>query len=370
MALVVPAAVERGFVAGRHGWGLTAPPSLGDLPAAMAGLHAARLLTPYVTVRARHADFVADQLRAALTARGGLIKLRCVRRTLHIHTVAHAPAAHVATRRLRLGSTEATARRHGADCRELSRLADQSVHALAAGPLAYRELQDRLAKVAPRTPVEILRLGIKWAWESGSLVCVNKAGSLHREQRAFALTRQVYPGLDLNACEPGAAITSLIRRYLRAFGPASLDDLLWWSGLNRADILPALDGLRREVLAVRCGELRMPLMLLAEDEQTLRTAEPLPANHVRLTAFEDPTFKGYFNSRARYVDHRHQAAAFNQIGEVRAAITAGGRIVGTWTWHRAQRRITHKIFEGTSRIGRRVLTSRITEMETFLRSEV
>jgi hypothetical protein len=369
VALVVPAAVERGFLAARHGWGPTAAPALANLPTAMAGLHAARLLTPYVTLRARHSDFTPGQLRAALTAAGELIKIRCVRRTLHIHSTAQAPAAHVATRRLRLGATEATARRHGVDRSALTRLAAKTVQVLRPEPLAYRELQDRVAKTAPRTPVEVVRLGIKWAWESGHLVYLNTAGSLHQEQRAFALTDQAYPGLDLNAVGAREATTALVRTYLRAFGPACIGDLLWWSGLNRAEIMPALEELRPETIPVRCGGQPTEMLLLTADEDALRAAEPLPADHLRLTAFEDPTFKGYFTSRSRYVDLDHQVAAFNQIGEVRAAITLGGRIVGTWTWHRPQRRITHELFGNTPKINRRALRHRITQMETFLRSE-
>jgi hypothetical protein len=369
VALVVPAAVERGFVATRHGWGPTAAPALDSLPTAMAGLHAARLLTPYVTLYTRRPDFTAGQLRAALTAAGGLIKIRCVRRTLHIHRTTHAPAAHVATRRLRLGATAAAARRHGVDRRVLSRLADKTIQVLLSGPLAYRELQDRVAKAASRTPVEVVRLGIKWAWESGHLVYLNTAGSLHQEQRAFTLTDQAYPGLDLNAADIRQAATALVRHYLQAFGPACIGDLLWWSGLNRTEIMPALDELRAETIPVRYGDDPTPMLLLAEDEDALRTAAPLPADHLRLTAFEDPTFKGYFTSRHRYVHPDHQQAAFNQIGEVRAAITLAGRIVGTWTWHRQQRRITHELFSSTPRVARRALSRRITEMEDFLHSD-
>jgi hypothetical protein len=43
--------------------------------------------------------------------------------------------------------------------------------------------------------------------------------------------------------------------------------------------------------------------------------------------------------------------------------------VGSWIWHRAQRRITHQVFANSPKIGRRALGQRIEEMETFLRSE-
>jgi uncharacterized protein YcaQ len=49
----------------------------------------------------------------------------------------------------------------------------------------------------------------------------------------------------LPAVEPDEAAALLVRRYLGAFGPASRQDLLAFSGLRVADVEPGLEGLRR-----------------------------------------------------------------------------------------------------------------------------
>ncbi|MEU7159880.1 hypothetical protein [Streptomyces chrestomyceticus] len=82
--LTLPAAAERAAIASRHGWGpQPGPAGLAALATAQAGLHAARLLTPYVTAHTRLPEFRADDLRHALSPHGTLVKVRCVRRTLH-----------------------------------------------------------------------------------------------------------------------------------------------------------------------------------------------------------------------------------------------------------------------------------------------
>ncbi|MFB1044763.1 DNA glycosylase AlkZ-like family protein [Streptomyces chrestomyceticus] len=243
--LTLPAAAERAAIASRHGWGpQPGPAGLAALATAQAGLHAARLLTPYASAHTRLPEFRADDLRHALSPHGTLVKVRCVRRTLHLWPHEHAADAHTATLRLRLGATLATARRHGLNRNDLETTGNQCQEALAGGPLAYRDLQDRMLKAPSLPAVAAVRLGIKWAWESGRITCRNTSPSLHREQREFALIEHAHPATRHTHPDVTAATTRLIRHYLHAYAPASTADLLWWTGLSQAEITPALARLR------------------------------------------------------------------------------------------------------------------------------
>ncbi|MGW6454659.1 DNA glycosylase AlkZ-like family protein [Streptomyces sp. NPDC055078] len=368
--MTLTAAAERSAVTARHGWGNgPGPTDLGRLADAQAGLHSARLLTPYVTAHTRIEGFRADRLRDALSPGGTLIKVRCMRRTLHLWPLDQAADAHAATLRLRLGATAATALRHGLVRADLERWAERSAEELTGGPLGYRDLQDRLVKQHPPPGIEAARLGIKWAWESGVITCRNTSASLHREARQFALIEHAHPALRLIGTDPAAATVRLVRRYLRAYGPVAEGDLRWWSGLTRAEITPALAVLRDEIAPVRVEGLPHRLMALRDDVDRLRAMEPLPADHVRLLAFEDPTFKGYFTTRARYLDPAYLMRAFNPIGEVRAAITVAGRIVGTWGWDKRTRSVHHEVFTRPSRGIGSAIRLRLGQAEAFLRTE-
>ncbi|WP_030371099.1 DNA glycosylase AlkZ-like family protein [Streptomyces rimosus] len=368
--LTLPAAVERAAIANRHGWGpQPGPADLAALATAQAGLHAARLLTPYVTAHTRLPAFRAEDLRCALSPHGTLIKVRCVRRTLHLWPHEHAADAHTATLRLRLGATLATARRIGLSRKDLERTSTQCQEALAGGPLAYRDLQDRMLKAQSVPAVEAVRLGIKWAWESGQITCRNTSPSLHREQREFALIEHAHPTARLTQSDITAATARLIRYYLRAYAPASIADLLWWTGLSQAEISPALATLRPAITHVRVKGLPGKLLTLTEDVDHIRAALPLPADHVRLLAFEDPSFKGYFATRDRYRDAALHAQVFNPIGEVRAAITLAGRIVGTWNWDKKARTVQHNLLTRLSRPVMREVRLRLDHAEAFLSTE-
>lgn len=169
--------------------------------------------------------------------------------------------------------------------------------------------------------------------------------------------------------DTGQAIGLLLRRYLAAFGPANIDDFQWWSGLTRGEITPALTSVRSELIDVRLDEHPEPLLLLAEHEPRLLAAEPLPHTHIDLLAYEDPSLKGYFTTRHRYVDDQHRATLFNKIGEVRVSIAHAGRCVGTWQFDRRTRTIDHVLYAPISKAAWRTVTEQLDRMTEFLRSE-
>jgi hypothetical protein len=333
------------------------------------------LPTPFVTLRTRLPGFTATELRTALEPGGTLVKLRTCRRTLHIYPLADAGVPHAATLRQRLGACAASVRRLGHDPAVLARIAPLIREALAAGPLSNRELEQRVVAARPRIRarrellVLLVRLSIKWLWESGELLYRNTADSLHRERREFGLTATAHPALQLNHLASSDAVTALLRRYLAAFGPAAVEDFQWWSGLPRGDITPAVAALRPDLVDVQIGQDLTPLLLLAEDESRLRAAEPLPSNHVALLAYEDPTLKGYHATRHRYVDHQHRTRLFNTIGEARASIALAGRYAGTWQFHRSTRTISHNLDTALSPATQRAIVARLHDMIEFLRSE-
>src|SRR3954447_1465449 len=90
-AVRVPSALERGHAAARHLLDGTGPHEPTTVAAALTGLHAARLNSPYVAYCTRSRAAGPEGLRAALLEDRTLIQLRCVRRTLHIVPLDLAP---------------------------------------------------------------------------------------------------------------------------------------------------------------------------------------------------------------------------------------------------------------------------------------
>lgn len=118
-----------------------------------------------------------------------------------------------------------------------------------------------------------------------------------------------------------AARAELARRWLRAFGPAPVDDLKWWTGWSAGQTKKAL----AEIGPVEVDLDGTPGIALADDLDP----EPEPAPAARLLPALDPTPMGWA-TRDWYLGP-HREPLFDRTGNVGPTIWWDGRVVGGWT---------------------------------------
>jgi winged helix DNA-binding protein len=304
-----------------------------------------------------------------LIAERRLIRVRCMRQTLHILPLELAATAHHATLRQRLAPCRARLRQLGHSERAFRVACARVRGAIADAPIPYRELEARAG--SPRRQLSLIRLAIKWLWETGELAHVDLSPSLHHEHRAFVRTEAHYPDLRLRseAADLMESCDELVYRHLHAFGPASIADTAWWSGLGRGTVRDAVARASGEFVPVAVDGVRDELLVAEGELVRLRNAEPLNPRHVTLLAYEDPALKGYFATRERYVRARDYHALFNSIGEARASILVGGEAVGVWAFERDTGRIKHELWRRVSRASSQAITERLEDMTAFFASE-
>jgi hypothetical protein len=122
-----------------------------------------------------------------------------------------------------------------------------------------------------------------------------------------------------------AAQVELARRWLAAFGPATVADLRWWTGWTA--------GLTKKALA-QVGPVEVDLdgatgLVLADDLDPPPAVEPWAA----LLPALDPTAMGW-TERAWYLGD-HAPRLFDRSGNVGPTVWWGGRIVGGWAQRKA-----------------------------------
>ena len=314
--------------------------SLGVATASL-GLHAARLQSPFATVLARAGSpSVAAELFAS-QSRSSLITVRCMRKTLHILPIPLAAVAHAATVHFRERDALRAIENAGMLRRDIESIIDAVTSLLSKnGPISHRDIEDRLRN--QRRTVQAIRLAVKLAWELGAFVYLNDSAGWNREDRRFALTTDLYPGLEMNM-EKHRATAELIEAYFDRYGPASIRDSMWWSGLSSSAIVSGLQTTGRDVIEVCTSWTDAPLYMfrdrldefLSED----RKGHEIYKSTLNFLAHEDVALKAYFESRNRYMEGIPVEAAFNQIGEALPTILLGGRVVGVWNWNRKTMRV-------------------------------
>jgi hypothetical protein len=315
---------------------------------AVLGLHSARLPSPYTIVASRTADPSAPQSLFTAPVRASLLTLRCMRKTLHTLPLALAAAAHAATRGFRERDARRAVHNAGYAVEAIDALTGRVCELLTRGPLSHRAIESHLADAGYE--VRETRLAIKVAWERGVIAYANASGAWNRESRTFALTASAYPALDLSLSR-SQATTTLVTAYFQRYGPATVRDAAWWSGLSGMDICTALLESGRPLITVATPWSPAPCLMFAD--QTGEALGNQAVTGVQLLAHEDSALKAYYETRGRYLSDVPPRRAFNQIGEALPAVIIDGLTVGTWSWDSRARRVRTQLLPGKAKPGKR-----------------
>jgi hypothetical protein len=117
------------------------------------------------------------------------------------------------------------------------------------------------------------------------------------------------------------ALAELARRYLAGHGPATAQDLAWWSGLTLTHARAALAAVSTELVELDIGGVRHWQVAGA-------TAAPAARGTLLLPAF-DEYLLGY-KDRTPVLDPAHHRRVFTINGIIQPCVVVDGKVVGLW----------------------------------------
>lgn len=338
--------------------------SVHDVANRSLGLHAARLPSPFATLLARVEDpSIAEKLFSGESTATRLVTVRSMRKTLHTLPEQIAGIAHTATRNFRERDARRLALNASVTPNELDRLVDAiRLLLFEAGALGHREIETTLSKFSG-IPALSARVALKFAWEAGYVVYRNASAHWNRERRLFALAEDVSPYITTTGNQ-AEATSALVKLYFERYGPASIKDAMWWSGLSRTTILSGLMKSDRPIMSLSSPWCFDPLYAFEEHIPQVSAGH---RHAVDFLAHEDVALKAYYQTRGRYLGSLPSEMAFNRIGEVLPTIVVQGRVVGLWRWITASRHVDWKLFTGL-RSTQKLCALRADELTSALRA--
>lgn len=345
--------------------------SLREVTARMVGLHATDPATPHLSLWARLPGYTVEDMNAALFKERSLVKHLAMRRTLWVIRPEDLPAVQsVASDRVAANES----RRLAADAEKAGVAGDglawleaacaAVVHHLGtAGPCTATELRAALPELtgtydpAPGKPY-----GGKGHLAPRVLTVLSARGDIFRGPNDGGWTasrpRWVAAGQWLTshaAIGAEAARAELIRRWLYAFGPATVADIRWWFGTTLGWLRQAL----ADVDAVEVDLDGVPGYVLPGDEEAVHEVEPwcalLPALDVTTMGWTD---RGWYLGPYR-------GQVFDRNGNAGPTVWVDGRIVGAWGQD-AEGRVALVMFEDVGRAAHQALMARADDLTTWL----
>ncbi|WP_206785657.1 winged helix DNA-binding domain-containing protein [Amycolatopsis sp. MtRt-6] len=199
----------------------TATAMLGHL----VGMQAQAPLAPYVGLWTRLARFRPDELATLLTGRDA-VRGPLMRGTVHLVLAEDARVLRPLVQRVVAGGYTGHFGRRVGDA-DLDAVARFGRVLLNERPRTRRQLQDALAARWPEHDAEALSYAVGYLVPTAQ---VTPRGVWGSTGPATLTTLEGWLGGPL---ADGPSLADVVRRYLRAFGPASVADVQAWSGLTK-----------------------------------------------------------------------------------------------------------------------------------------
>jgi hypothetical protein len=215
--------------------------------------------------------------------------------------------------------------RCGVTAEESENLTTSIKDALRAGPLGRAAIH---AAVRPKASKR-MRYYMENVWSivrlpvAEGLVCYGPGES---NEATFIRVDQWLPDLKAKAIPAAAAQCALFRKYLSAYGPATLADFSHWSGISMQEVKPL-----QTLIAPECLEFssdKRISFLLRDDAAFLAKCSP-GETCVRLL----PIFDSYLLAH-REKDHllnaKHYKRVYRNQGWISPVVLIDGAIAGVW----------------------------------------
>ncbi|WP_225095719.1 winged helix DNA-binding domain-containing protein [Streptomyces sp. CoH27] len=206
----------------------------------LVGLQAQNTEPPYYALAAR-LDACAPEELSGLMARRAVARIATLRSTLHTHTAEDCLALRPFVQPAR--DRELGVFRAGLAGVDLGRLAALARELVEAEPRTMAQLRAALGAEWPGAEPRALAIAARCTLP---LVQVTPRGLWGRGGQVALTTAEHWLGRPAG---PAADPETVVRRYLAAFGPASVKDMQTWAGLTR--LRPVFERLRPDLLTFR-----------------------------------------------------------------------------------------------------------------------
>jgi hypothetical protein len=301
----------------------------------VVALHSTDPASVFLAVHARTAPVEVKAVEHALYEERSLIRMHGMRRTMFVVPTTTAPVVHAACT---TGMVAPQRRRYArllaeAGVGDETTLVEAEEAALRALVARGEATGAQLSADEPRLRTQLrLNEGKRYAatanittWvlfllaADGRIVRGRPRGTWASSQYTWAPMAAWLPdGLPLPPTD--AARVELVRRWLAAFGPGTVADLRWWTGLTAGQVAKAL----AEIRPVEVDIDGATGLVLPDDLEP----PPEPEPWVALLPALDPTPMGW-TERSWFLGD-HAPALFDRSGNIGPTVWSDGRIVGGW----------------------------------------
>ncbi|KYC44816.1 MAG: hypothetical protein APG12_00010 [Candidatus Methanofastidiosum methylothiophilum] len=284
------------------------------------GLHATNAGTPYLSLFTRMNNFSKDSLDREIIEKR-LVKIRCVRKTVHIIPKENVSIAFSATKEAIQINSEKYYKFMGVSESEYRNTSEAILSLLGNKGMNASEIKKELNLEINLSPI------INYMCDVGILVRgLSKAGWKSNAHTYYRMDKYL-PEVNINQYSQEEARKKLVRQYLSSFGPVTLTDIAWWAGFPKTEVKSIVDSLE-DIDYVNISGLG-EYLISSNDKDLLKNVKENNKPEINLLPNLDPYIMGY-KERERYLDKEHYNYIFDRSGNATTTFINNGKIIGVW----------------------------------------
>jgi hypothetical protein len=333
----------------------------------ICGLQAQVMAAAWLQLWARNHALTREEMERPLWRERTLVKTSLMRQTLHIIPADEFHLYISALRSCRVAQALRVMARCGIDREEGESLTPLIMDALSSGPLGRGAIA---AAIRPKVSRRVHGFMEK-SWShvrvpiAEGLICY---GSGENSEVTFIRVDQWLPHLKTKAIPAAEAQCAVMRKYLRAYGPATWQDFSHWSGIPMQELKP-LPAMLEAELAEIPGEKKSGF-LLREDAARLKRSAAKEAG-IRLLPLFDPYLLAH-RDKDHLLSALHYKRVYRDQGWISPVVLVDGKIAGVWL-HKVQgKKLLARMepFEKLRPATRRGIEREAASLAAFLGSEL
>ena len=328
----------------------------------ICGAQAQVMSAAYLQLWTRNHAITRAQVETALWKNRTLVKTSLMRQTLHLIPTDEFPLYIAALKPSRVAAVLRVMARCGIGREEGEALTPLIMDALSSGPLGRAAIA---AAIRPKVSKRV-RSWMEKVWSHiripvlQGLVCY---GAGEGNEVSFIRVDHWLPDVKPTPMSATEAQCHLFRKYLHAYGPATLSDFSHWSGIPMQEVKALRALLETRLIEVSCDNKTG--FLLPEDETVLNKSET-DESCIRLLPLFDPYLLAHREKDHLLSDKNYKRVYRNQ-GWISSVVLVDGAIAAVWSHQLQNKKLLVRIepFGKLSRASRAVVAREAHHLTLF-----
>jgi len=300
------------------------------------------------------------EIHAALWKKRALVKTTSMRRTLHLLAASDFSLYMTALKSSSLATMDSHLARLGGGPKHAASMIRAVMDALADGP----KTQQELIACAKRAADPSMRKWLQYSWSALRPAIIEALivyGPPRGNEVTFVRVDQWLP--RARRIDDEDARRELARRFLSAFGPATVLDFMKWSGIRAAEARRTWASLEDELATVAVDDVSPSV--LRRDLAAL--AAHAPDGSLRLLPHFDPFLLAHA-TKDHLIESRHYKRVYRNQGWITPVVLVDGRVAGIWSLATRGKAVAADVqmFAPVGRATRAAIERETAELAAFL----